>query len=100
MIKEDTFWDLWEEQKEWLFQLCGCFHTNRRFLYSSSNSQSQFEGMCVESGGDVDFLKKFIKGYLRMGSAKVGRGISQSLPCRWKSESRAITSLFLLLTRW
>ena len=76
MIKEDAFWDIWEEQKAWLFQLCGCFHTNRRFLYSSSNCQSQFEGIWVESGVDVDFLKKFIKGYLRMGSAKVDCAIS------------------------
>lgn len=45
MLKEDAFWDLWEEHKEWLLKTCGCFRENRRFRYASSHCESQFEGL-------------------------------------------------------
>ena len=45
MLKEDAFWDLWEEHKEWLLKTCGCFRENRRFQYASSHCESQFEGL-------------------------------------------------------
>ena len=45
MMKESTFWEYWEEHKEWLLKTCGCFHENRRFRYASTNCESQFEGL-------------------------------------------------------
>lgn len=44
MIDADYFWQLWDDHKEKLCKLSGCFRTNRRFRDSSNNCESQFEG--------------------------------------------------------
>ena len=45
MIDEDYFWQLWDDHKDKLCKLSGCFHVNRKFKYSANTCESQFEGL-------------------------------------------------------
>lgn len=45
MIDEDYFWQLWDDHKDKLCKLSGCFHVNRKFKYSSNTCENQFEGL-------------------------------------------------------
>lgn len=72
MITEEGFKELWDVHKEKLLRISGCFPTAKRIRYSANTIESQFEGI----NGDfslyfIDFLLKFIKGYIKMGGTKV-----------------------------
>lgn len=72
MITEDVFKELWDVHKEKLLRISGCFPTAKRIRYSVNTIESQFEGISDDFlFYFIDFLVKFIKGYIKMGGTKV-----------------------------
>ena len=72
MISEQEFRDLWEAHKERLIRISGCLPSKRLNAFSENTVESQFDGIPLDFAPDsLDFLKKFIVGYLKMGGSKV-----------------------------
>ena len=72
MISEQEFRDLWEAHKEKLIRISGCLPSQRINVYSENTVESQLDGILFDFDNyELDFLKKFIVGYLKMGGSKV-----------------------------
>ena len=72
MISEESFLDLWNAHKEKLIHIAGCFSISSIRPNSGNMIEVQFEGTTMDFACYwIDFFRKFISGYVKMGKGKV-----------------------------